>query len=156
VNRRIGPTSRVMAHPLSILHCACFPENPWDLAAIGEIMSIGGFFGRIAWEDETPAGFALALDLGKECEILSFGVVPERRRAGIGSALLEAICLEARLRRAQCIVLEVAVDNIAAIGLYAARGFVQIGRRSNYYRQASHRVDALVLRLPLDDATIAP
>jgi ribosomal-protein-alanine N-acetyltransferase len=96
-----------------------------------------------------PAGFALALDLREECEILSLGVLPERRREGVGMALLDSVCVAARRRGAERIVLEVAVDNIAALALYAARGFIPVGRRANYYRQMGHSADALVLRLAL-------
>jgi len=110
---------------------------------------MAGFFGRIAWEGEMPAGFALALDLREECEILSLGVLPERRREGVGMALLDSVCVEARRRSAECIVLEVAVDNIAALALYAVRGFIPVGRRGNYYRRLGHSADALVLRLAL-------
>ena len=80
MNRCLLPLSKVLAGPLSMLHCACFPEDPWNSLAIVEIMNITGCFGRIAWADEMPAGFVLALDLRKECEILSQGVLPERRR----------------------------------------------------------------------------
>jgi [ribosomal protein S18]-alanine N-acetyltransferase len=143
-----------MAGPLSMLHRACFPEDPWNLSAIAEIMGIAGFFGRIAWEGQMPAGFALALDLRNECEILSLGVLPEKRRIGIGSALLDSICFEARLRNAESIVLEVAVDNSAALALYAERGFIPVGHRRDYYRQASRRVDARLLRLALSSPTV--
>lgn len=156
MNRRFEPLSKVMAGPVSMLHCACFPEEPWNSLAIAEIMNITGFFGRIAWAGEMPAGFALALDLREECEILSLGVLPERRREGIGSTLLDSVCSEGRVRGAECIVLEVAVDNCAALSLYAGRGFVPIGHRGNYYRQASRRGDALVLRRALADVTIQP
>jgi len=91
----------------------------------------------------------LALDLRKECEILSLGVLPEWRRKGIGSTLLDAICFEGRARNAECIVLEVAVDNSAALALYKSRGFLPVGRRQNYYRRARSHTDALVLRRPL-------
>jgi [ribosomal protein S18]-alanine N-acetyltransferase len=156
VNHRLELLSKVMADPVSMLHCACFPEEPWNSLAIAEIMNITGFFGRIAWADEMPAGFVLALDLREECEILSLGVLPERRRERIGSALLDSVCSEGRVRGAECIVLEVAVDNSAALSLYAGRGFVPIGHRRNYYRQASRRGDALVLRRALADVTIQP
>jgi ribosomal-protein-alanine N-acetyltransferase len=97
----------------------------------------------------------LARDLHKECEILSLGVLPERRREGVGAALLNSICVEARLRSAESIVLEVAVDNIAALALYAARGFLQVGRRRNYYRRTRNSADALVLRLELTGTSAA-
>ena len=113
---------------------------------MAKVLAIAGFFGRMAWEDGQLAGFALALDLGGECEILSLGVLPRLRRAGIGSALLGSVCEEALQRGAQCIFLEVGADNTAARALYAAQGFAQISRRLNYYRRTAGLVDALVLR----------
>ena len=154
MNRRLQPLPKVLAGPLSMLHCACFPEDPWNSSAIAEIMNLRGFFGRIAWLDEMPAGFVLALDLRKECEILSLGVLPERRREGIGSTLLDSVCSEGRVRGAECIVLEVAVDNSPALALYTGRGFTPVGHRRNYYQQASRRVDALVLQLTLANIMI--
>ncbi|HJU19388.1 MAG TPA: PCRF domain-containing protein, partial [Stellaceae bacterium] len=47
------------------------------------------------------------------------------------------------------LMLEMAEDNTAAAALYAAHGFVPIGRRPRYYRRGRHFVDALVLRLRL-------
>ena len=154
MSRRFELLSKVMAGPVSMLHYACFPEDPWNSLAIAEIMNVAGFFGHIAWVDEMPAGFALALHLGEECEILALGVLPSRRREGIGSALLDAICVEGRVRGARRIVLEVAVDNRAALSVYTARGFIQVGHRWNYYRQAGSRGDALVLRRALADVTL--
>lgn len=143
---RVAPMSRAVAGPVSILHRACFPEDPWDVGAIEQIMKIPGFFGRIGWVGDDSVGFALALALGEEAEVLSLGVVPDHRRAGMGSALLASICLEAGQRGIERIVLEVAVDNQAARAMYGARGFSVVGRRRNYYRQAGHFVDALILR----------
>lgn len=134
---------------LSHLHCACFPDDPWPPQAIAEIMGVCGFFGRIAWEKDEPAGLALAQGLAEECEVLSIGVLPEYRRAGLGAALLAGLVEEARRRGARTMFLEVAEDNSAARALYAASGFVQIGRRTNYYRRPSGLFDALMLRLLL-------
>jgi ribosomal-protein-alanine N-acetyltransferase len=146
VSRRLDPVSEAIVCVLSTLHQACFPEDPWGSQAIAEIMSIAGCFGRIAWADEMPAGFALALDLRNECEILALGVVSERRREGLGSALLDSLCAEARVRGAECIFLEVAVENSEALALYITQGFIPVGHRRDYYRQASRCIDALVLR----------
>jgi [ribosomal protein S18]-alanine N-acetyltransferase len=150
VSRRLetvsGKAAGMIAVPLSMLHGACFPDEPWEPQAIANIIAIAGFFGRIAWEDDEAAGFALALDLGGECEILALGVVTGRRRAGTGSALLAAICEELPRRGANSVFLEVAADNAGARALYAVGGFVQIGRRRNYYRRLGGPVDALVLR----------
>ncbi len=113
---------------------------------MARIIAIGGFFGYLAWEKDEPSGLALALDLGGECEILALGVDPRRRRSGTASALLTALGDEVLRRGGHSIFLEVAADNGAARALYAGRGFVQIGRRPNYYRRAAGPVDALVLR----------
>jgi ribosomal-protein-alanine N-acetyltransferase len=149
VNCRIAPLPPGAALPLSQLHRLCFPDDPWDEAACAAILGMPGCFGLLAWRDETPIGFVLALDLGGECEILSLGVVPARRRRGVGAALLAALGAAARRRGAQSLVLETAEDNAAAGALYAAHGFVTIGRRAHYYRRERHFVDALVLRCPL-------
>ena len=146
---RFEPITRTAASQLSALHGVCFPEDPWDVTAIVEIMNVQGFFGRMAWKKKILAGFALALDLGNECEILSLGVVPEQRRFGTGGALLYSICLLARQRGAERVTLEVAEDNAAALALYAKRGFILVGRRRNYYCQARGAVDALILSRPL-------
>jgi [ribosomal protein S18]-alanine N-acetyltransferase len=145
---------RAAADPLAMLHRACFPEDPWDAAAIGQIIGIPGFFGLIGLAEGDAIGFALALDLGAECEIVSLGVVPDRRRTGVGSALLEGVFSEARRRGAERVWLEVAVDNAAARTLYAARGLTEIARRRNYYRQAGGMVDALVLGGALSTAPL--
>jgi ribosomal-protein-alanine N-acetyltransferase len=146
---RIGPLLQGAAGPLSLLHRACFPEDPWDAGAIEQIMGIPGFFGRVGWAKTAPVGFALALALGEEAEIVSLGVLPSHRRRGIGSAILDAMCGEARLRGAERVVLEVATDNEAARALYVRRGFIVVGRRRNYYRRAERSVDALILRVQL-------
>jgi ribosomal-protein-alanine N-acetyltransferase len=143
-----------LAGPLSQLHGTCFPDDPWPPPAMAEIIAMAGVFGHVALlsergEDATASGFALAHRIGPECELLSLGVVPAQRRIGIGKALLAAIIEEARRRSAHTIFLEVAEDNVAGHALYAARGFVQIGRRTNYYRRPSGLADALVLRLLL-------
>lgn len=149
MNCRIEPLLPTAAIPASLLHRACFPDDPWDAGAIEQVMGMPGFFGRIAWADQIPVGFALALDLGRECEVIALGVVCGHRRAGIGSALLDSVYFEAGRRRADCVVLEVAADNHAARRLYAVRGFTIVGRRRDYYRHAGSSVDALILRAAL-------
>lgn len=144
-----GGRGLLLAQPLSMLHRACFPEDPWDLAAMTDILRMPGCFGGVAWSPAEPVGFALALALGEESEILTLGVVPAKRRVGIGAALLDSVCAAARRGGARSVVLEVAADNNAARALYAGRGFVAVGRRPDYYRRRRLPIDALVLRLGL-------
>jgi ribosomal-protein-alanine N-acetyltransferase len=143
---RIESVSSTAVDPVSMLHRACFPDEPWDAGAIAQIMRMPGFVGRVAWQNDIPAGLLLALNLGEEIEILSLCVEPNHRRSGIASALLDALGIEAAARTVRCLVLEVAVDNVAAKALYAARGFIIVGHRRNYYRRVGRLIDALVLR----------
>ena len=145
----LEPVSRAAATLLSALHGVCFPDDPWNVSSIVEVMAIPGFFGQLAWNEERPAGFALALDLRGECELLSLGVIPEQRRSRIGSMLLHSICVGARSRGTRSIVLEVAEDNTAARALYAKQGFTEVGRRRHYYDRARNVIDALILRRPV-------
>ena len=51
---------------------------------------------------------------------------------------------------AETLFLEVAVDNVAALGLYTALGFAETGRRKAYYARAGGpAADALILRVDL-------
>ena len=146
---RITPIPEGAVEALAILHCACFPDDPWEAGALARIMALSGGFGWLAWEDQDPAGFILVRDLGNECEILSLGVLPRWRRRGIAQDLLRAVIAEARKRSLPSLVLEVATDNDAAGALYAALGFAPVGRRPRYYRRPDGRADALILRLAL-------
>jgi ribosomal-protein-alanine N-acetyltransferase len=149
VSCAITPLPAGAAAPLALLHARCFPEEPWDAEALGRILALSGGFGRLAWSDNTPVGFALARDLGNECEILSLGVLPEFRWRGVGRALLRAIIEEARQQGRPSVVLEVGADNEAGRALYAEAGFVTVGHRPRYYRRGGDTVDALILRCPV-------
>lgn len=152
MTRRLDAVPRTGAAPLAALHRLCFPEDPWDTAAMAEILSMPGAFGVFAQESQGPSGFVLALDLGGECEILSLGVLHERRRRGLGTALLDAVVGEARRRGAAALFLEVAADNRAARAFYAGHGFAEVGRRRQYYRRGTGFADAHRLYLPLTAA----
>jgi len=149
---RVVPLAAYAAGPLALLHRACFPDDPWDAAAMARILTLSGCFGHLAWEREDPVGFVLARDLGDECEILSIGVVPTARRHGIGARLMRAMLAEARQRGSASAVLEVAADNSDARRLYKRLGFSQVGGRPRYYRRAEGLADALIMRLRLAGA----
>lgn len=143
---RMSPFPAVIAQPLSIMHCACFPEDPWDERTLVRILGLSGVFGFLGWEDDAPAGFIVARDLGDEIEILSFGVLPALRRRGIGRRLLDTVIGEGERHGKHSLVLEVAAENTSARRLYAGCGFAQVGRRPRYYRYGRRVVDGLILR----------
>ncbi len=150
-SRRITPLPPSASVPLAILHRACFPDDPWDAAALARVMGLSGCFGYIDWEGENPTGFVLVRDLGDECEILSIGVAPASRRRGIGANLMRRVLAETRRRRMVSVVLEVAADNRPARRLYTGLGFARVGHRPRYYRRRDGMADALIMRLTLVD-----
>ncbi len=119
------------------------------LAVAGTFALVAEWTSEIARESTTPervpAGLVLFRVAADEAEILTLGVIPEARRAGVGRALLEAALENARARGAAALFLEVAADNAVAIALYQQAGFGTVGGRKGYYSRAGGTVDALVL-----------
>jgi ribosomal-protein-alanine N-acetyltransferase len=125
--------------PLAALHAACF-KDAWDAASLRTTLATPGAF---AFHDRD--GFVVARVASDEAEILTLAVAPGARGKGLGRALLSAAIAEARRRDAEAIFLEVGSDNPAALALYAALGFANVGSRKGYYGGR----DAAVLRLSL-------
>lgn len=83
----------------------------------------------VASANDVPEGVAYArLEAGKIVLYLLY-VDPERQGHGIGSSLLQAVCI--RYPRAKEIRLEVLKDNVSAIAWYEARGFEIYGENAN-------------------------
>jgi ribosomal-protein-alanine N-acetyltransferase len=125
--------------PLAALHAACFDEA-WDAASLHSMLAMPGAFAF-----HHPDGFVLARVASDEAEILTLAVAPRARGKGLGRALLSAAIAEADRRGAKAMFLEVGNDNPAALALYAALGFANVGSRKGYYRGR----DASLLRLSL-------
>ena len=143
------PACAVDAAVLAAIHGAAFPPSEaWGEQAIGLQLGLPGVFGLI----DTAGGMVLARIAGDEGEVLTLAVVPANRRRGLGRALLGAALQEIRDRGARVVFLEVSEANQAARALYAAAGFVEVGRRRRYYADGT---DALVLRAALSPSARA-
>ena len=133
-----------LAKPAARLHEACFPQDPWPAEAFTALLASKAYgYGWVA--DKTLKGLILARDAADESEILTLAVDPESRRRGIGTGLLLSVCAACRTRGLASLFLEVADDNQAALQVYRAAGFAQVGERSAYYRTAAGPVDALIM-----------
>ena len=95
---------------------------------------------------DTPqiCGFAIARWGPGEWEIENVVVAAEHRRQGIGRALVRKLLQAAGEGGAEVVLLEVRQSNTAARQLYEGLGFVEAGRRPDYYRDPVE--DALLLR----------
>ena len=154
---------------LAELHAACFDER-WDAPALASLLAMPGALaflaaGPLAADEsghppdgqplgeqppgEHPLGFVLLRAIAGEAEIISIGVRPEARRAGIGHRLMDAALAAAAAGGAEHLFLEVAADNWQALGLYLSYDFTEVGRRPNYYRRNDGEIMALVLSKPI-------
>ncbi len=136
--------------PLAWVHARCFPDDPWDVAALAGVMAMTGAEARLAEEAARPVGLLFATIVREEAEILTFGVDPAARRRGVGRALLGDLYVRALALGAIRVVLEVAADNAMALALYESEGFRTVGLRSGYYhRERGPAIDAWLLRRTL-------
>ena len=94
-------------------------------------------------------GFILVRHASDEAEILSVAVTPASRGKGIGRRLVEEAMRRLYRERINTLFLEVDEENDAAVSLYRALGFAEVGRRTGYYSQAGSAATALVMRLQL-------
>jgi [ribosomal protein S18]-alanine N-acetyltransferase len=93
--------------------------------------------------DGPLVGFASARLLGDEAHVIRLAVSPDRRRRGVGRALLAGLIGWTTEVGAASLLLEVRAGNAPALALYADAGFTLDGHRPRYYPDGE---DALLLR----------
>jgi ribosomal protein S18 acetylase RimI-like enzyme len=71
------------------------------------------------------------------------------RGRGIGRRMLMLLIERSVQAGVQDVFLEVRPSNLHAIALYQSFGFIEVGRRRDYYQAIGGREDALVLKLSL-------
>src|ERR1041385_3053152 len=95
---------------------------------------------------EQVHGFMVGHFNGNDWEIENIVVQQTWWRKGFGSRLLCGFLDLARQRNgAQAVFLEVRQSNVAARKLYEKMGFLQVGRRKDYYHQPPE--DALIYKI---------
>lgn len=123
-------------------------ETPWS---IDDYINIGGPpEAAILTDDEIALGLLVMQFAADEGEVLNLGVVPEARRTGVGSDLLQDGINLAQALSISRLFLEVASDNAPARALYRRFSFAEVGVRPRYYlRPDGSRVDAVVMSVEL-------
>ena len=89
------------------------------------------------------AGFCAFWRVAEQLHINNLAVLPERRREGVATALLDRVLADGAERGARRATLEVRRSNRAALQLYEGFGFTVAGVRRGYYTNPDE--DALVL-----------
>jgi ribosomal-protein-alanine N-acetyltransferase len=144
---RLQQATPEFAGDISGLHGSLF-EKAWDADGVRRLLEHPASVALVA-TTERPwrvIGFILAQLTADEAEILSLGVGATSQRVGIGKMLVQGLTDTAQRKGVKRIFLDVAAGNAAAIGLYRAMGFAEMGRRKDYYSHAGgRREDALLM-----------
>lgn len=140
---RIVPMNADHLDELVELERICF-STPWSRNMLAEELDNACSAFLVA-EDANGkvvgyAGLQVVLDEGY---IANIAVFPEYRRQGIAGKLLQVFMNFAEANRLAFLTLEVRASNQAAISLYENRGFLEVGRRKNYYEHPKE--DAIIM-----------
>ncbi len=118
--------------------------HPWSEGIFRDCLRVG-YLCRVCELEGRLIGHAVLSIAAGEAHLLNLCIDPDFQRRGLGRRLLEACFDEACRRRAETLFLEVRVSNKAAIRLYLAMGFNEVGIRAGYYPAGDgRREDAFV------------
>ena len=111
----------------------CF-SDPWSVNSIASELDNKLAFWLVAVEGERVTGYIGSQTVMDETDMMNVAVHPDFRRQGIAEALVNALLENLQKMGSHCLTLEVRASNVPAIALYEKLGFLEIGRRKNYYR----------------------
>lgn len=132
--------------PIARLECQLFqrPLTRKDLESLLARPAGCGFL--LEGGGSEVASYILFMNAGATADVVSFGTDPQAQRGGLASRLLNAALQRLAESGVEDVLLEVAVDNEAALALYERAGFVETARRTDYYQRPHGVTDAIVMR----------
>jgi [ribosomal protein S18]-alanine N-acetyltransferase len=123
-------------------------QFPWSEGIFRDCLRVGYVCRVLAAGDEVVGYAVMSVGAG-EAHVLNLCVADGHRCRGAGRQLLRSLLQCAAQAGAAEAFLEVRPSNTAAIRLYLALGFEQVGMRRGYYQAVNGREDAAVLKLAL-------
>jgi len=126
-----------------VLEQASYPY-PWTFGILKDCLKVG-YLGRVLEnKNKDIDAYSIMSSGGGEAHILNLCVKTELRGQGLGRYLLDTLLDDAKILKADTVLLEVRSSNKAAITLYDSVGFNELDVRRNYYPAKKGREDALV------------
>jgi ribosomal-protein-alanine N-acetyltransferase len=145
----VEPASTRDAARLAQLHGASFARG-WGEGEFETMLSERNTLVHRLQLRHRTIGFAVSRIGADEAEILSIAVDRAHRGRGLSRTLLMTHLGHLAARGVRTIFLEVEENNQPARRLYDKSGFVVVGRRERYYKQASgEHLNALLMRRDL-------
>lgn len=144
MNYKLTPMTMEHIPQVAALERACF-SRPWSEDALrSELWNDAAVIIVAEGEDGSVLGYAGLQTVLDEGYITNVAVDSTYRRQGIADELIAAFVRFGQAKLA-FLTLEVRASNAPAIALYAKHGFVEVGRRKNYYDDPKE--DALLMTL---------
>ena len=128
---------------IAFLEKLCF-HDPWSESSIASELNNSLSLWLVAMEDDTVVGYVGSQTVLGWTDMMNIAVHPDHRRKKIGEQLVLSLEEELKKQESTCLTLEVRASNEPAKSLYYKLGFLEVGRRKNYYRNPKE--DALILR----------
>ena len=121
-------------------------QFPWSKAIFLDCIK-AGYHCRVLQLEHGIGAYSIMTVAANEAHLLNLCVDPQWGQRGLGRRLLEFMMGVARTHQAHTMFLEVRPSNIAALKLYRATQFCELGTRPNYYPAETHggREDALLM-----------
>ena len=129
--------------PIAEIEKLCF-SDPWSVNSIGSELNNKLSLWVVAEDNGKVAGYIGSQTVLGEADMMNLAVHPDYRRQGIGEQLVLELIRRLQEQGSHILLLEVRASNAPAISLYEKLGFIQVGRRPNYYYKPKE--DALILR----------
>lgn len=142
-NNHIVPMEHPHVSQIAELEQICF-SDPWPEASIASELTNPLSLWLVAMDRDQVVGYVGSQTVLGEADIMNVAVSPAYRRQGIGQALLQQLQSRLAADGVYSLTLEVRASNLQAIALYKKLGYLQVGRRPNYYHKPKE--DALILR----------
>ena len=128
-------------------------QFPWSEPIFHDCLRVG-YLCRVLESPDRIVGYGIASMGAGEAHILNLCVAEALRGRGVARRLLLSLLKRAERAGQHWAFLEVRPSNEPALRLYRDLGFVEVGRRRDYYQAVGGREDAIVCRLALAGADL--
>ena len=123
-------------------------DYPWTLGILSDCLRVG-YYCQLIEIDTQIVAYSVMSVAASESHLLNLAVHPDWQKQGFGRSLLNSMLEYARAKGAAMSFLEVRESNARAIKLYLAKGYNQVGKRTDYYPAHLGREDAIIFALQI-------
>lgn len=123
---------------LADIEQACFAKDAWTVNNLrGEFLNEFSYLIGY-YEDDKLVGYTCVRAMYEEAQVCNVAVLPEYRRKGIATQLIEEMLRLSAEKGCKICELEVNTENAPAVDLYKKCGFEVAGVRKNFYRRSRY------------------